>query len=55
MEQPREPKFYPNEGIHIPVSVDTEELDCMIMKARELVALLREANELINSLSNNRC
>lgn len=40
-----------NKGIQIPVSVDTKEIDEVILKAKELVALLQEANELIESLS----
>lgn len=40
-----------NKRIQIPVSVDTKEMDEAILKAKELVALLREANELIESLS----
>ncbi|MBO5033053.1 MAG: hypothetical protein J6D08_14480 [Lachnospiraceae bacterium] len=60
-EQPIEPVFYPNESkilpkkeITIPVKIDTDKLDEAIVKAKELVALLQEANELTNSLSNNR-
>ena len=54
MEQPREPQFYNKNQVRIGINVDTEELDSVIMKAKELVALLREANELQSSLPGNQ-
>ncbi len=38
------------EEINIPVNVDIEKLNKAIEKAEKLVALLREANELLNAL-----
>lgn len=37
--------------LEVPVNVDIDTLDKAIVKAKELVELLREANELTNSLS----
>ena len=44
------PKPKKDREVHIPVDIDTEKLDDSIKKAKKLVKLLREANELIHSL-----
>ena len=54
LEYPKEPQFCPKNEINIGINVDTEELDSAITKAKELVALLREANELQSSLSGSQ-
>ena len=51
LEYPREPQIYPKDGINIPINVEVEKLDKAIEKAKELISLLKEANELTNSLS----
>lgn len=53
MEEKRESKICPSNGINIPVNIEVDKLDEGIAKAKELVSLLREANELTNSLNVN--
>ncbi len=52
MEQPREPRLYKNDGMNILVNIEVEKIDEAIKKTKELITLLREANELTNSLSS---
>lgn len=48
----RESLLCQEKNVAVSVNVETTKLDEAIMKAKELVALLREANELTNLLSN---
>ncbi len=53
MEEKRESKICPSNGINIPANIGVDKLDEGIAKAKELVSLLREANELTKSLNVN--
>lgn len=54
MKLPNRPEFYPNEtgiGIQAQIEVNTDSLDYAIEKASRLVELLKEAQQIIGSLS----